>query len=137
MTLYNPKLVHTFESGYRLSNGDDLNNTIGQALSLFTAVAAATAQPGGGQALATPVTASLFRVATVATAGDSIGLPPAAPGLQPIITNASAVALDVYAAAGADTINGAANATAYVIAAGKTAQFFAFGPGLWHALLSA
>jgi len=66
-----------------------------------------TAHPGGGQALATPVTTSVARFRTVGSAGDSALLPASAPGLQITVINSGAKSLNVFPQ-GTDGINGAA-----------------------------
>lgn len=91
---------------------------------------------GGGQAGATPITTGLTTAGTVATAGDSVLLPSAAPGAHPLVANAGANSLNVFPAIGEVIGAGAANA-AFAIPAGKAAQFFATAPGRWRALLSA
>lgn len=62
------------------------------------------ARAGGGQALATQMIASVNRIATVATAGDSVKLPPAVSGTSCTIINATAVPMQVFCL-GTDTIN--------------------------------
>lgn len=68
------------------------------------------ANPGGGQANATPITAQTARVTTVATAGDSIKLPTSAPGLELLVINSGANPVQVFGS-GPDTIDGIASAT--------------------------
>lgn len=97
------------------------------------------AHAGGGQGAATPLTSMVNRVATVATAADSVVLPATVANVSigPItVANAGANSLNVFPAAG-DQINaGGANA-AFAVAAGKTATFYSTGAGQWHAVLSA
>jgi hypothetical protein len=97
-----------------------------------------TAHAGGGQAAALALSGSTrYRVTTVATAGDSVSLPLAASQAL-VIINASANSMNVYASLlGTDTINGTAGTTAYALAAGKVAEFFSAGAGVWNTLLSA
>lgn len=66
-----------------------------------------TAFAGGGQASATQITAMTARVATVATAGDSVQLPQAVAGLELMIINDAANAMNVFPFPG-DTIDKAA-----------------------------
>lgn len=68
------------------------------------------ANPGGGQANATQLAAMTNRVVTVATTGDSVKLPISAPGLELMIINHGANAMQVYGY-GSDTINDVAAAT--------------------------
>lgn len=105
-----------------------------------------TANAGGGQANATqiPPNAQLVRLSTVATAGDSAKLPFAEAGTVKLIVNDTANSANLYAKNGTnrktgttDTINNAANGTAYALAAGKSAILFCPAHGEWFALLSA
>ena len=131
--------VPTFQAGYRLVSGDDLNNGFSTFAggSGYSQANNLIAHAGGGQASATPVTAALNRFTTVATAGDSVALPLATGGQSITVINAGAASMQVFAsAAGADTINGAAGATGIALASGKTMEFVSF-PGAWHGLLSA
>lgn len=96
-----------------------------------------TAHAGGGQGSATPITTSLARVTTVATAGDSVGLPVSAGGMVITIMNATAVnSMNVFPASG-EQINALGANAAFAVAAGKTATFYCANATQWHALLSA
>lgn len=95
-----------------------------------------TARAGGGRASATPITTSLTRVTTVASANDSVVLPTAAPGIYLTIINAGANAMQVFAA-GSDTIDGVAGATGYSQPAGKTVNYATTATGAWHKMISA
>jgi hypothetical protein len=77
-------------------------------------------------------------VTTVATAADSVQLPPAYGGQEITVANAAASnAMQIFAAVGtSDTINGVAAATGISLAAGKTMQLLSF-PGSWYGVLSA
>lgn len=100
------------------------------------AVSGLVAHAGGGQGSATPLTAEMNQVATVATIADSVVLPASAPGMQIVVMNAAANSMNVFPATG-ETINaGAANA-AYAQAGGKIALFCCMVSGNWRALLSA
>lgn len=57
------------------------------------------------QAAATPLTAQMCFLATVASAGNAIRLPAAAPGMEIVVVNQTANAAATYPA-GTDTING-------------------------------
>ena len=96
------------------------------------------AHAGGGQASATVLAGStLFRVTTVATAGDSVQLPLAA-SQRVVVLNKGANSMNIFALNGsADTINGTAGSTAYALAAGKAAEFLSSAATLWDVLLSA
>jgi hypothetical protein len=69
-----------------------------------------TANPGGGQTGAFQLTRQNNRVTTVTTAGDSIMLPPALPGLEVIVVNHGANSMQVFGN-GTDTIDDVATAT--------------------------
>lgn len=96
-----------------------------------------TAFATGGQAGAVLLTTVINRITTVGTAGDSVKLPVAVPGLMMVVTNAAAVnSMNLFPNTG-DQINaGGANA-AYAIVAGKTASLSCAVAGQWHAVLSA
>lgn len=94
------------------------------------------AHAGGGQSAATLLTSSLNRVTTVATAGDSILLPWALPGLQLIVTNAAANSCNVFPSTGGQ-INTLAVNTAFALAGGKTVMFVSMSTAQWYSILSA
>lgn len=100
-----------------------------------TALNGITAHSGGGQTNATPLTAMINRVTTVAAAADSVLLPASAPGMEITVVNATATnAMTVYPT-GSDTINAAA--TSFSVVAAKTATFYCTNAGQWHSLLTA
>jgi hypothetical protein len=101
-----------------------------------SAVNGITAFAGGGQASGTLIGATINRVTTVATIGDSLKLPLAAPGLSITVSNATSNSLNLFPGVG-DAINGAAANAAYAIAGTKTAVFTSAVAGFWHAVLSA
>jgi hypothetical protein len=101
------------------------------SLQTSSAVNALTAFAGGGQGSATPLTAMLNRVTTVATLGDSVKLPASAVGLVLVVSNAGANAMDVFPATG-DAINALAANTAIRINAGTTVTFYCSVAGTWH-----
>ena len=97
-----------------------------------------TATAGGTRAAALPLRAAMNRIATCATAADSVALPPAVGGQEVTVINSGAAATQVFAALGtSDTINGVAAATGISVAAAGKAQFVSPGPGLWFSILSA
>ena len=55
-----------------------------------------TATAGGGQSAALQLTTQTSRITTVATIGDSVMLPPATPGLELIVINHGANAMQVF-----------------------------------------
>ena len=87
------------------------------------------AHAGGGQANAVQLTAMNYFIATVATAGDSVKLPPAKVGME--ITNQSATATgpNVFPASG-ETINALAANTAITVAPQSVLIFFCGIAGL-------
>lgn len=108
-----------------------------------------TAFAGGGQASATPVVAAYTRVTTVASANDSILLPPCVAGvsntstgmsnttgMQVVVTNAAAAnSMNVFPQSG-QSINALSANAAYAVAAGKTAAFFCSPGGtIWYSVL--
>lgn len=95
-----------------------------------------TALAGGGQTGATPLTAALNRVTTVATAGDSVMLPTAKAGLKIVVKNTSANSLNVFPASG-DAINALSANAAYALATVKSAEFYCMVDGTWDVNLSA
>jgi hypothetical protein len=96
-----------------------------------------TAKAGGGQATAYPINFMTTRVTTVASAADSLRLPPSSGGLFLTVANAAGVnAMNVFPAAG-ESINALGANTAFSIAAGKACFFVATSKGQWHTVLSA
>lgn len=86
---------------------------------------------GGGQTNATPVTVQSARVATVATAGDSVKLPPAVPGLEMLILNHGGVPMQVYGT-GADTIDDLAASAGVSQMQNSMVIYTCFSAGLWY-----
>jgi hypothetical protein len=85
-----------------------------------SAVDSQAAQAGGAQA-GTPITASMARFTTVATAGDSAQLPVGVSGREITVTNATATSMNVFGQTG-DVINALSANTAFAVAAGKTCR---------------
>lgn len=130
--------IPRFPRGRQLLNGDDVDK-----LSLLVGGSGSTltAKAGGGKSGATPITSTNARVGTVATAADSVLLPPGYPGLRVFIVNTGANSMQVFGA-GTDTINGVATGTGVAQAAGVSALYVctgktAAGVGEWYRLLSA
>ena len=90
-----------------------------------------TATAGGGQSGAAQLTTELARVATVATAGDSVKLPPAVPGITLCVTNHGAKPMQVYGS-GTDTINDVAYGTGVSQMAGSECIYVCYGAGQWY-----
>lgn len=96
-----------------------------------------TARAGGGQALATPLTATYNRVTTVATAADSVLLPAAVAGTRVVVFNAAAAnAANVFPATGA-SINALAANAAFSVPAGRGCEFVCCVDGTWNTVLGA
>jgi hypothetical protein len=89
-----------------------------------------TAHAGGGQTSATQLTAQFNHVTVVASAADSVKLPPSVVGMQIEMTNSSANSMQAFGTS-PDTINGAATGTGVAVAAGKTAIFTCYTAGAW------
>jgi hypothetical protein len=112
---------------------------------------AMTAQAGGLQLGATPITRTFSRFVVVAGSGDSCVLPPAGAGLQYTIKNAAAVnSMNIFPASAAqggyrgdgpnfpsgDAINVLATNAPFALAAGKAVRFFCVVNGIWETLPS-
>lgn len=99
-----------------------------------------TAFAGGGQAGALPLVSRINRLATVASAADSVMLPLAELGMEIVIINDGASAAQVFGS-GVDTIDGIATATGVPLTNTKRAIFYctvAATPsvaGKWHSLM--
>jgi hypothetical protein len=97
-----------------------------------------TAFAGGGRPNAVKLRAAINRIATCATAADSVSLPPAVGGQVVYVVNNGAASCQVFAdTATADTINGVAAATGVALAAAKSASYASPAPGVWFMVLSA
>lgn len=94
-----------------------------------------TALASGGQTGATPITTSMARFTTVASAGDSSLLMAAAAGLSITVINAGAAIMNVFPA-GTDQINGLGASNAYAVPVGGVVDFFCTLAGQWHTLSS-
>lgn len=103
-----------------------------------------TARAGGGQTSATQLDYGVSNVTVVATAADSVKLPPALPGKWCYIRNSDAADSVTVFGYGTDTIDGVASATGNAQAAGKGKLYFCIsgdgstaGAGVWVSLLGA
>lgn len=92
-----------------------------------------TAHAGGGKASATHLTATINRLATVATLGDSVLLPPSYVGAQVVVINDGAANAQIFGA-GTDTIDGVATGTGVTLTAAHRAIFFCVTAGAWQSL---
>ena len=115
-------------------DSSDLASQVEEAYSAQTAI---TANPGGGQANGVLLTRSFSRINTVATAGDSVRLPPALAGVDMVVVNrAAANSMNVFPSTG-DAIGTAAANAAYALAAGRSVRFVCIAAGTWEVLLGA
>ena len=90
-----------------------------------------TAHAGGGQASATPLTGAVNRIATVATAADSVKLPASVAGMVVYASNDAANAAQVFGA-GTDTIDDVATATGVPLPGKSSAVFSCPVAGKWY-----
>ena len=119
-----------------IANSAMVNLTI-TGLYVSSASNALTARAGGGQALGTPLTASINRFTTVGTAADSALLPVCIAGAEiTVINDAAANSMNVFPATG-ETINALSANTAFAVPAGKTVTLYSAVATKWHAILSA
>ena len=102
---------------------------------VFSVANALTAHAGGGQTLATAITASTNRFTVVASVADSALLPTATVGASLTVINAASNSLNVFPAVG-EQINAAGINGAYAVAAAKVVEFFCANTGQWHTLLT-
>ena len=92
-----------------------------------------TATAGGGAANAFPITTQTARVSVVATAGDSVVLPPSAPGLELMIINHGANAMQVFGKQPAgDVIDDQALATGVSQMANSLVIYSCATAGKWY-----
>lgn len=98
-----------------------------------TTVNGLTALAGGAQA-GTALTAGINRVTTVATAADSVQLPPAVPGRRVVVINAAAAnSMNVFPQTG-EIINALAANAGYAQAANKGVEFVCAVAGTWDTI---
>lgn len=93
---------------------------------------ALTAHAGGGQGSALALTASVNRITTVATAGDSVKLPAAVAGLQVIVVNDGGKPVDIFPSTGEVINNASANAAFSITPAMRRLTFICFTTGTWR-----
>jgi hypothetical protein len=91
-----------------------------------------SANAGGVQAAATPITTTIARFTTVGGAGYSAVLPAAAPGLVIDVVNASTTNSMAIFPAGSDAINSLAGAAAFTLPQGGVVTFVSTIAGFWH-----
>lgn len=101
---------------------------------LFSTADSITAHAGGGQAGAVNLTAFINRVTTVATAADSVALPPSQPGMMVTVINDAALnSMQVFGNyAEAATIDGVATGTGNALAAAHRGVYVCVTAGKWE-----
>jgi hypothetical protein len=92
------------------------------------------AKAGGGQSGATPITAIITRIITVATNGDSVVMPAAVPG-KFFIKNDGAHSVAIFSQLG-EKMNGAKNGS-FTLNAAQAMLLICVTNGEWHTLASA
>lgn len=90
-----------------------------------------TAAAGGGATNAYALTCQTSRVATVATSGDSVKLPPALAGYEVTVVNHGALPMQVYGN-GTDTVNDVAAATGVSQMQLSSVLYFCITAGQWY-----
>ena len=96
-----------------------------------TAVNGITAWAGGGQITATQLTGQINRLTTVTSAGDSVRLPQALPGLDITIVNKGASDVQVFGL-GADTIDGQGSTVGVSQMYNSVVLYFCSVAGIWE-----
>jgi hypothetical protein len=106
---------------------------VGGGFQTFSAQPNITAHAGGGQGSAVLLTAMNCFLSTVASAGDSVVLPPAQPGMQVTVINQTATSANVFPSSG-QSINALAVNTAFAVvggASGSVTIFYAVSTSQW------
>lgn len=118
-----------FVPGYRLINGEKLNDAI--AKDQVSSQDGITAHSGGGQANAYQLTAVISRITTVAVANDSVKLMAAVPGQSITVDNDGANTLAVYPS-GTDQIEDSTSSVSILV--GQDVTFVCPAQGKWYEL---
>lgn len=126
------------------SSPQTLAVTLGLLVQNLLSATAITARAGGGQTSAFQLDYGVSNVTVVATAADSVKLPPALPGKWCFLKNSDGADSMTVFGYGVDTIDSIASATGNAQAAGKGKLYFAIsgdgsltGAGNWVTLLGA
>jgi hypothetical protein len=90
-----------------------------------------TAHAGGGFASGTVLTSAMNRITSVANNGDSVLLPPTAPGLSITVVNATTGSIQVFGT-GTDSINGNTFATGVSQLGNSVMVYESVGTGAWY-----
>lgn len=117
---------------YPKTDVDD-QDTRGVLADMMSAVSGITASATSNQAGATPLTRTINRITTVASAGDSVRLPAALPGAMILVKNTTATSMDVFPATG-ENINALADNAAFAVGATTSRMFFCALAGTWETL---
>lgn len=112
-------------------NIDDSGNQTMLGMLYESAQDGIVAFAGGGKASATPLTAQTSRIATVATAGDSVLLPASVPGLEILVINHGANAMQVFGS-GTDTIDDIATGTGVSQMSNSLVIYSCATAGAWY-----
>jgi len=115
-------------AGFRMFAGEVLNALFGNPQ--YSTGVGYVAKAGGGQTSATLLTGTINSVDTVATAADSVLLPPALPGKVLFVVNNGSNSMQVFGTS-TDTINGVAAATGVAQGAGQSCVYLCTALGLW------
>lgn len=130
-----PKLPFAiYSESKQLISGGHINR-INSLLTSFLGSITATA--AGTQTTSLVLSAAFNELTTVASANDSVTLPPAKCGLRVAVTNSGGANSAQIFASGTDTINGTAGATGVALANAATALFICTKDGIWRRFVSA
>lgn len=132
-----PVTPSPFITGFRLTDGSQLNSNFGHPLLSFQD--AVTAHANGGQTNAFQITTRVVRLSTVGTAADSVKLQANPAGKVVYIINDTATSATVYGF-GTDTINDVATATGVPLPANSIGTYTGTvggTAGKWYAIISA
>ena len=121
-----------FTSSRQLLPGGRINSLS----DMLTSASQIVALAGGGQAGAPVINSAYVDLITVATAADSVALPPATgSGLVINITNDGVASANIFPS-GTDVINAGGAGAAVALAAGANAEFVSTKAGFWRRYVS-
>ena len=120
-----------FAPGYRLTDGNQLNNRI--ANPQWSTTPAATATVGGTMATSTPIVNAITNITTVAATGAGLTLPQALQGIVLILSNNGSNDARIFAA-GNSTINGFSGLTGILLQKNTTGIFVGNNTKQWTQL---
>lgn len=127
------QILKTLDSGGRQKTSAQLpaGNVIFSGYLIEPSLAGITAHASGGQSSATQLSNEVNQIATVATAGDSVKLPPSIAGLTIMVINNGSKPAQVYGS-GTDTINGVATSTGVSQMPNSVAFYVCPVAGTWY-----